>query len=79
MNKGDIKAQDFNINILMNPPHYRIDNLPEKFKEKIIASLSLEKSYLHVLRIGIQKIVVCMAEISYVELVFRRLCMFQGF
>ena len=46
MNKGYIKAQDFNINILMNPPHYRIDNLPEQFKEKIITKYQKHIDYI---------------------------------
>jgi len=33
--KGFIKPQDFNINILQDPQHYRIDIAPKKYKEKI--------------------------------------------
>jgi len=43
IDKGLIKAQDFNINILMNPPYYRIDNLKDIDKEAIIA-----KYYKHI-------------------------------
>ena len=48
-------------------------------KEKIIASLTLEKRDSQNLRLPNSKIVMGMIEISYVELVFRLLCMFQGF
>jgi MoaA/NifB/PqqE/SkfB family radical SAM enzyme len=34
-NKGLINPQDFNINILMDPKHYRIDNLPDTEKDTI--------------------------------------------
>lgn len=33
--KGLIKAQDFNLNILQDPPFYRIDIAPAAYKEKI--------------------------------------------
>lgn len=33
--RGLIRAQDFNINILMDPPHYRIDIATEKYKNII--------------------------------------------
>lgn len=33
--KGLIQAQDLNVNILQDPPHYRIDILPQIYKEKI--------------------------------------------
>ena len=33
--KGFIKPQDFNINILQDPPHYRIDIFPEHYKYMI--------------------------------------------
>jgi MoaA/NifB/PqqE/SkfB family radical SAM enzyme len=34
-NKGYIKPQDFNVNILQDPLHYRIDIAPAQFKETI--------------------------------------------
>ena len=46
INKGFIKAQDFNINILMNPPHYRIDNLPESYKELVIEKYQAHIDYI---------------------------------
>jgi len=33
--KGLIQPQDFNINILQDPPHYRIDIAPEEYKQLI--------------------------------------------
>jgi organic radical activating enzyme len=35
--KGLIKSQDINVNILQDPPHYRIDIAPAKYKEKLAA------------------------------------------
>ncbi len=46
MNKGFIKAQDFNINILMNPPHYRIDNLPDSYKDQVIEKYQKHIDYI---------------------------------
>lgn len=46
MDKGLINAQDFNINILMNPPHYRIDNLPNNLKEKLVAKYKEHIEYI---------------------------------
>ena len=34
-NRGFIRAQDLNINILQDPPHYRIDIAPIKYKQQI--------------------------------------------
>jgi sulfatase maturation enzyme AslB (radical SAM superfamily) len=33
--QGLIKAQDLNVNILQDPPHYRIDIAPAEFKERL--------------------------------------------
>lgn len=33
--RGLIKPQDFNVNILQDPPHYRIDIAPIKYKQRI--------------------------------------------
>ena len=33
--RGFIRAQDLNVNILQDPPHYRIDIATEEYKEKI--------------------------------------------
>lgn len=46
IDKGLIKAQDFNINILMNPPHYRIDNLKDIDKENVIAKYEKHIDYI---------------------------------
>ena len=35
VNKGFIKAQDLNVNILQDPAHYRIDIAPVKYKQRI--------------------------------------------
>ena len=35
--KGLIKPQDININILQDPPYYRIDIAPAEYKEKLAA------------------------------------------
>ena len=35
--KGLINAQDLNVNILQDPPHYRIDIAPAEYKELIVA------------------------------------------
>lgn len=35
VNRGYIKPQDFNINLLQDPEYYRIDILPEAYKKKI--------------------------------------------
>ena len=35
VNKGFIKAQDLNVNILQDPAHYRIDMAPVKYKQRI--------------------------------------------
>ena len=35
--KGLIKSQDINVNILQDPPHYRIDIAPAEYKEKLAA------------------------------------------
>jgi hypothetical protein len=43
---GLIKAQDFNVNILMNPPHYRIDNLKDIDKENVIAKYEKHIDYI---------------------------------
>lgn len=54
MDKGFINAQDFNINILMNPPHYRIDNLPNNLKEKLVAKYKEHIEYIRPLD-GLQR------------------------
>lgn len=54
MDKGLINAQDFNINILMNPPHYRIDNLPNNLKEKLVAKYKEHIEYIRPLD-GLQR------------------------
>lgn len=54
MDKGLINAQDFNINILMNPPHYRIDNLPNNLKEKLVAKYKEHIEYVRPLD-GLQR------------------------
>ena len=46
MSKGLIKAQDFNINIVMNPPHYRIDNLPDSYKDQVIEKYKKHIDYI---------------------------------
>ena len=46
INKGLIKAQDFNVNILMNPPHYRIDNLPDRNKQQVIQKYNEHIDYI---------------------------------
>ena len=46
INYGLIKAPDFNVNILMNPPHYRIDNLPMPDKEAVIEKYKRHIDYL---------------------------------
>lgn len=38
-NKGLIKAQDFNINLLHSPSYYRCDILPQRFKDKAITKI----------------------------------------
>ena len=43
---GLIKAPDFNVNILMNPPHYRIDNLPMPDKEAVIEKYNEHIDYI---------------------------------
>ena len=35
--KGLIKVQDLNVNILQDPPHYRIDIAPAEYKQRLIA------------------------------------------
>ena len=35
VDRGFIKAQDLNVNILQDPPHYRIDIAPIKYKQRI--------------------------------------------
>jgi hypothetical protein len=35
VNKGYIKAQDLNVNILQDPAHFRIDIAPIKYKQRI--------------------------------------------
>ena len=35
VNRGFIKPQDLNVNILQDPAHYRIDIAPDNFKEKL--------------------------------------------
>jgi len=35
VNKGLIRAQDFNVNILTDPAHYRIDIAPQEYKQAI--------------------------------------------
>jgi MoaA/NifB/PqqE/SkfB family radical SAM enzyme len=37
VDRGFIKAQDLHVNILQDPPHYRIDIAPSKYKEKLTA------------------------------------------
>lgn len=54
MDRGLIQAQDFNINILMNPPHYRIDNLPNNLKEKLVAKYKEHIEYIRPLD-GLQR------------------------
>jgi len=54
IDKGLINAQDFNINILMNPPHYRIDNLPNNLKEKLVAKYKEHVEYIRPLD-GLQR------------------------
>jgi tRNA1(Val) A37 N6-methylase TrmN6 len=46
IDNGLIEAPDFNVNILMNPPHYRIDNLPMPDKEAVIAKYNEHIDYL---------------------------------
>ncbi|SVC01003.1 uncharacterized protein METZ01_LOCUS253857, partial [marine metagenome] len=46
IDKGLIQAQDFNINILMNPPHYRIDNLPGALKDEVIMKYNEHIDYI---------------------------------
>lgn len=35
VNRGLIRAQDFNVNILQDPPYYRIDVAPMKYKQRL--------------------------------------------
>ena len=35
VNKGFLQPQDCNVNILQNPPHYRIDVLPVQYKKQV--------------------------------------------
>ena len=46
IDKGLIQAQDFNINIVMNPPHYRIDNLPDSYKDQVIEKYQTHIDYI---------------------------------
>ena len=46
IDNGLIGAPDFNVNILMNPPHYRIDNLPMPDKEAVIDKYNEHIDYL---------------------------------
>ena len=46
IDNGLIEAPDFNVNILMNPPHYRIDNLPMPDKEAVIDKYNEHIDYL---------------------------------
>jgi radical SAM protein with 4Fe4S-binding SPASM domain len=44
--KGLIRAQDLNVNILQDPSHYRIDIAPEEYKEKLSAIYSNHLTWL---------------------------------
>lgn len=47
VNKGLLKPQDLNVNILQDPAHYRIDIAPPDYKEKLIEKF---QQHLHWLR-----------------------------
>ena len=38
--RGLIRAQDLNVNILQDPPHYRIDIAPVEYKEQLLAKFT---------------------------------------
>jgi hypothetical protein len=46
VNKGYIKPQDLNVNLLQDPAHYRIDMAPMKYKQRIRVAYEEHLSWL---------------------------------